>query len=67
MADSTERTQLIAKIVELEKEQVEFILNANYLGWTRDLEAAYDKRANQIALLRLQLVELDCTSYMGPR
>jgi hypothetical protein len=67
MADSTERTQLIGKIAELEKEQVEFILNANYLGWTRDVEAAYDERANRIALLRLQLAVLDCTSYTRPR
>jgi hypothetical protein len=61
MADSTERTQLMAKIDELEKEQVEFILNATYLGWTRDLDAAYEC-ANHIALLRLQLAELDCTN-----
>ena len=67
MADSTERTQLIGKIAELEKEQVEFILNATYLGWTRDVEAAYDEGANHIALLRLQLAELDCTSHTGRR
>jgi hypothetical protein len=67
MADFTERTQLMAEIAELEKEQVEFILNATYLGWTRDVEAAFDERANHIALLRRQLAELDCTSYTDPR
>jgi hypothetical protein len=62
MADSTERPQLMAKIAELQEEQVEFIVNATFLGWTRDVEAAYDERANHIALLRLQLDGLDCTS-----
>jgi hypothetical protein len=55
MAEPTQRALLIAQIETLQREQREFSANAIYPGWTREVEAAYEKRASRIAALRFQL------------
>jgi hypothetical protein len=59
MADPLERALLIAEIAELEKRHSEANINAIYVGWTREEEAARHKRAARIASLELQLAALD--------
>jgi hypothetical protein len=59
MADSTDRKQLIAEIDELLKQQSESTADAIYLGWTREGEAEYTRRADHITLLRVQLAALE--------
>jgi hypothetical protein len=59
MADSTDRKQLMAEIDELLKQQSESTANAIYLGWTREGEKEYTRRADHITVLRIQLADLE--------
>jgi hypothetical protein len=59
MADPLERALLIAEIAELEKRHSEAKINAIYVGWTSEEEAARHKRAARIASLQIQLAGLD--------
>jgi hypothetical protein len=54
MAEPTQRALLIAQIATLQREQRESSA-AMYPGWTREVEAAYEKRASRIAAMRFQL------------
>jgi hypothetical protein len=55
MAEPSQRALLIAQIATLQREQRESSACAIYLGWTREVEAAYEKQASRIASLRFQL------------
>jgi hypothetical protein len=55
MVEPTQRALLISQITTLQREQREFTANAMYAGWTREVEAAYEKRASRIAAMRFQL------------
>ena len=55
MAEPTQRALLIAQIATLQREQRDSSAGAIYLGWTREVEAAYEKRASRIAAMRFQL------------
>jgi hypothetical protein len=59
MADSCGRAELISKILELLRQQLEACTNATFLGWTPELLAAHEKRANLIHGLCLQLAALN--------
>jgi hypothetical protein len=59
MADQLERALLIAEIAELQKQHSEAHINAIYVGWTAEEQAARWKRDDRIASLRLQLAALD--------
>lgn len=54
----TRRTELHAEIEELQRQQLDGNVRATYVGWTREEEAAHDKRAERIALLKIQLIFL---------
>jgi hypothetical protein len=55
MAEPTQRALLIAQIATLQREQRESSATAMYPGWTREVEAAYEKRASRIAAMRFLL------------
>jgi hypothetical protein len=59
MADSRGRTELIPKIQELLKQQLECCTDATFLGWTHELTVAHEKRADLIRLLCLELATHD--------
>jgi len=62
MADHSERAAILAEIAELQKQHSEAHIKAIYLGWTREEEAARNKRDAQLAMLHRQLTRLDGTS-----
>jgi hypothetical protein len=62
MADPLEHALLVAEIAQLKKQQSEANINAIYLGWTREEEAARNKRNARLVLLHRQLTGLDGTS-----
>ena len=62
MADPLERALLVAEIAQLEKQHSEAHIKAIYVGWTREEEAARNKRDAQLAMLHRQLTRLDGTS-----
>jgi len=53
------RAELVAKIIELRRQQSEAAANAMFGCWTREQEAEYQKRADRLALLVLRLDTLD--------
>jgi hypothetical protein len=55
MVEPTQRALLISQIATLQREQREFSAGAIYLGWTREVEAVYEKRASRIAAMRFRL------------
>ena len=55
MADHSKRAAILAEIAELHKQHSEANINAIYLGWTREEEAARNKRDARLALLHRQL------------
>ena len=55
MVEPTQRALLIAQIATLRREQLESSADSIYLGWTREVEAEYEKRASRIAAMRFQL------------
>lgn len=59
MADSSEYVALTAEIAKLREQQLEDLRNASFLGWTPELVATHDRREQQLAELRRQLVGLD--------
>jgi hypothetical protein len=59
MADCSGRTELISKIQELLKQQLECCSNATFLGWNKESNAAHEKRADLIRLLCGQLAAFD--------
>ena len=59
MADSSGSTEVISKIQELRRQQLEDCSNATFLGWTPESKAAHQKRADIIHLLRGQLAALN--------
>jgi hypothetical protein len=61
MADPLERALLVAEIAQLEKQHSEANIKAIYVGWTREEEAARNKRDARLSTLRLQLTALDAT------
>jgi len=62
MADHSERAAILAEIAELQKQHSEAHIKAIYLGWTREEEAARNKRDAQLAMLHRQLTRLEGTS-----
>jgi hypothetical protein len=62
MADHSKRATILAEIAELQKQHSEANINAIYVGWTREEEAARTKRDARLALLHRQLTGLDGTS-----
>jgi len=62
MADPLERALLVAEIAQLEKQHSEAHIKAIYVGWTREEEAARNKRDTRLALLHRELTGLDGTS-----
>jgi hypothetical protein len=59
MASDTTRSELMAAIDELRKDQMESNRQATFGGWTREAEAAHERRADRMAILRRQLAALD--------
>lgn len=59
MASDTKREQLIAAIAELRKAHMESNREATFGGWTREAEAAHERRADRIATLVRELAALD--------
>ena len=55
MVEPTQRALLIAQIATLQREQRESSADADYVGWTREVEAAYEKRAFRLAAMRFKL------------
>jgi hypothetical protein len=55
MIETTQRALLIAQIATLQREQRESSANTIYLGWTPEVEIAYERRASRIAAMRFQL------------
>jgi hypothetical protein len=55
MASSIIRGQLMAAISELHSAQSKSYRDATFGGWTRETEAAHDRRADRIAALCRQL------------
>jgi hypothetical protein len=61
MAHEARRAELATELTELHKQQLDATSSATFIGWTQKEIAAYDKRAERIALLTSQLVALDGT------
>jgi len=59
MADQLERAQLVAEIAELQRQRMDATINATFVGWNPEAQAARDKRMDRIAVLRHQLAALD--------
>jgi hypothetical protein len=64
MADHSERAAIVAEIAELQKQHSEAHIKAIYVGWTREEEAARNKRDARLVLLNRQLTGLDKTGGM---
>jgi hypothetical protein len=62
MEAHSEREKLFAEMVDLQQQQPETHINAIYVGFTGEEQAATQRRGNRIALLRLQLAALDGNS-----
>jgi hypothetical protein len=59
MASGKRRGELTAAIVELQRVQTESNREATFGGWTREAEAAHERRAVRIADLCRELDALD--------
>lgn len=61
MAYSNERANVAAEMSLLQKQQLESIKKATFVGWTAEAKADHDKRADRMDLLLGRLAELDKT------
>jgi len=59
VTDHSERAAILSEIAELQKQHSEAHIKAIYVGWTREEEAARNKRDAQLAMLHRQLAGLD--------
>jgi hypothetical protein len=53
------REEVLAEIAEMGRLQVESNRDATFCGWTREAEAIHDKRADLIAALLRELVDVE--------
>ena len=58
MAQSTRRAELIAEIEVLQQEHLDSLSAATFQGWTLEIGAAHDKRAQRIVALQRELIAL---------
>jgi len=53
------RAELVAEIVQLQTQQVDDLAEAVFGGWTREQEAAHQKRADRLEVLIRELIAFD--------
>jgi hypothetical protein len=59
------RIELVAEIVELQREQLESFTDGTFIGWPPEHQAAHQKRGYCLARLVLELEALDETSKIS--
>lgn len=56
MADALRKSQITSKLLQLTQQQQKALEDATFLGWLPGTLDAYQKRGEQISLLREQLI-----------